>query len=127
MMMNEFNIKEGQIVKNLIPAEPVSINQIQDLGPMISITFTGISSQKVNNKVISHEDFQKLEVLTTQGNFNFKGDPEKFCLYAEAERINSAYQFDPLFAVNCSIVDPLPHQVEAVYKYLLPLPKIRFL
>jgi replicative superfamily II helicase len=25
------------------------------------------------------------------------------------------------------VVDPLPHQVEAVYKYLLPQPKIRFL
>jgi SNF2 family DNA or RNA helicase len=51
----------------------------------------------------------------------------RFSLFAEAERIHSAYQFDPLFAVNCSIVDPLPHQVEAVYKFLLPMPKIRFL
>ena len=48
-------------------------------------------------------------------------------MYAEAERIHSAYQFDPLFAINCSVVDPLPHQVEAVYKFLLPQPKIRFL
>jgi hypothetical protein len=64
-------------------------------------------------------------MLTEQGTFNFQGDPTKFALFAEAERINSAYQFDPLFAVNCSIVDPLPHQVEAVYKFLLPMPKIR--
>jgi hypothetical protein len=48
-------------------------------------------------------------------------------LFAEAERIASAFRFDPLFAVNCSIIDPLPHQVEAVYKFLLPLPRIRFL
>ncbi len=61
------------------------------------------------------------------GQFNFKGNPEKFVLFAEAERINSAYQFDPLFAINCSVVDPLPHQVEAVYKFLLPQPRIRFL
>jgi hypothetical protein len=33
----------------------------------------------------------------------------------------------PIFAVNASIVAPLPHQVEAVYRYLLPLPRIRFL
>src|SRR5439155_21216991 len=38
-----------------------------------------------------------------------------------------AHQFDPLFAVNSNIVDPLPNQVEAVYRYLLPLPRIRFL
>jgi hypothetical protein len=53
--------------------------------------------------------------------------PGLFLLGAEAERIRIAHQFDPLFAVNSSIVDPLPHQVEAVYRYLLPLPRIRFL
>lgn len=121
------SIQINQIVKNLIPTEPVTINQIQPLGAMVSLKFTGVNSNKVNSKVISTADFDKLEVLTEEGSFNFKGDPTRFSLFAEAERINSAYQFDPLFAVNCSIVDPLPHQVEAVYKFLLPLPKIRFL
>jgi superfamily II DNA or RNA helicase len=120
-------IQTGQIVKNLIPSEPVTVNQIQPLGSMVSIKFTGVNSKRANTKVISKEDFETLEILTEEGTFNFKGDPKRFALFAEAERINSAYQFDPLFAVNCSIVDPLPHQVEAVYKFLLPLPKIRFL
>lgn len=117
----------NQIVKNLIPSEPVVINQIQDLGKMVSVSFTGVNSNLSSNKIISREAFERLEVLTAQGQFNFTGDARKFSLFAEAERINSAYQFDPLFAVNCSIVDPLPHQVEAVYKFLLPQPKIRFL
>ena len=120
-------IETGQIVKNLIPSEPVTVNQIQPLGKMVSIKFTGVNTSRANTKVISKEEFDALEMLTQEGTFNFKGDPTKFGLFAEAERINSAYQFDPLFAVNCSIVDPLPHQVEAVYKFLLPLPKIRFL
>jgi SNF2 family DNA or RNA helicase len=120
-------ITSGQIVKNLIPTEPVTINQIQDLGRMISVGYTGVNSNLSSNKVIPREEFENLEVLTSQGIFNFTGNPKNFSLFAEAERINSAYQFDPLFAVNCSIVDPLPHQVEAVYKFLLPLPRIRFL
>ena len=67
-------------------------------------------------------------VLAVEGAFSFTGDPVGFTLFAEAEGIHSAYQFDPFFAVNCSVVDPLPHQVvEGVYKYLLPLPNIRFL
>lgn len=119
--------KLNRIVKNLIPSEPVVINQIQDLGKMISVRFTGVNSNLSSNKIITRQNFESLEVLTAQGEFNFSGDARNFCLFAEAERINSAYQFDPLFAVNCSIVDPLPHQVEAVYKFLLPLPKIRFL
>ena len=121
-------IETGQIVKNLIPTEPVIVNQIQPLGvSMVSIKFTGVNSKRANSRVISKEEFEALEILSQEGTFNFKGDPTRFGLFAEAERINSAYQFDPLFAVNCSIVDPLPHQVEAVYKFLLPLPKIRFL
>jgi SNF2 family DNA or RNA helicase len=120
-------ISVGQIIKNLIPSEPVVINRIQDFGSMVSVSYTGVNTNVSSNKVISREAFQNLEVLTERGVFNFTGDPRKFLLFAEAERIHSAYQFDPLFAVNCSIVDPLPHQVEAVYKFLLPLPKIRFL
>jgi superfamily II DNA or RNA helicase len=121
------SLKPGQIIKNLIPTEPVKINQIQPLGKMVSIGYTGVNTNRYNTKVISQTDFDKLEILTESGAFNFTGDPLRFTLFAEAERIHSAYQFDPLFAVNCSIVDPLPHQVEAVYKFLLPQPKIRFL
>jgi superfamily II DNA or RNA helicase len=121
------SLKPGQIVKNLIPAEPVTINRIQPLGNMVSVSYTGINSNRANSKVITLEEFEKLQILTEEGAFNFSGDPVKFTLFTEAERIHSAYQFDPLFAVNCSIVDPLPHQVEAVYRFLLPQPKIRFL
>lgn len=120
-------LQPGQIVKNLIAAEPVTINKVQNLGSMLSINYTGVNSKRVNTKVIPSEEIEKLEILTNEGSFNFKGNPERFLLFAEAERINSAYQFDPLFAVNCSIIDPLPHQLEAVYKYLLPQPSIRFL
>lgn len=120
-------VEKGQIVKNLIPSEPVTINKVQKLGSMVSLSFTGVNTNRANTKVITLDEYEKLEILTDEGTFNFTGDPVKFALFAEAERINSAYQFDPLFAVNCSIVDPLPHQVEAVYKFLLPLPKIRFL
>ena len=120
-------IEIGQVVNGVIPSEPVVINKIQSLGTMVSITYTGVNSKVNNSKVLSNEQFESLESISLDGSFQFNGDPLKFTLFAEAERINSAYQFDPLFAVNCSIVDPLPHQVEAVYKYLLPLPKIRFL
>ena len=117
----------NKIVKNLIPSEPVIINQFLDLGEMISVNFTGVNTSLSSNRLYRRDAFEGLDVLPAQGEFNFTGDACKFSLFAEAERINSAYQFDPLFAVNCSIVDPLPHQVEAVYKFLLPLPKIRFL
>ena len=87
-------IEAGSIVKNLIPGEPVVITKIQQLGSSISLSYTGINSQKSSSKVIKAAQMDKLEVVTEEGSFNFKGDPEKFVLFAEAERINSAYQFE---------------------------------
>ena len=120
-------IETGNIIKNLSPTEAVVIDKIRKLGSKYSLSYTGVNTNKRGSKILDEQQMSTLEILTSDGEFNFKGDPEKFVLFAEAERINSAYQFDPLFAINCSVVDPLPHQVEAVYKYLLPQPKIRFL
>lgn len=120
-------VQSGDIVKNLIPAEAVVITRVQHMGGMVSLNYTGVNSKRSSSRVVTAAEYEKLEMLTSAGQFNFMGDPAKVAIFAEAERIHSAYQFDPLFAVNCSVIDPLPHQVEAVYRYLLPLPKIRFL
>jgi hypothetical protein len=64
-------IEIGQIVKNLIPTEAVTINQIQMLGSMVSVKFTGVNSNRVNTKVLSTHEFEHLEVLTQEGSFNF--------------------------------------------------------
>ena len=48
-------------------------------------------------------------------------------LSLEARRYRYAALYDSLFAVSASKVDPLPHQVEAVYGHVLKLPRIRFL
>ena len=46
-------------------------------------------------------------------------DAEDFFLNIEAHRLRLAHQFDPQLAVSVSQVDPLPHQIEAVYHYAL--------
>jgi superfamily II DNA or RNA helicase len=120
-------IEVGNIIQGITPTEAVTIIKIQQLGNKYSVHYVGVNSQRQSSKVLSMEQLNKLHVITTDGEFSLNGDPQKFVLFAEAERINSAYQFDPLFAINCSVVDALPHQVEAVYKFLLPQPKIRFL
>lgn len=67
-------IQQGQIVKNLIASEPVTINQVQPLGTMVSLKFTGVNTNKANTKVITTYEFNALEVLTEEGTFNFKGE-----------------------------------------------------
>ena len=69
-------IEVGSIVKNLIPGESVVINKIQQLGSSISLSYTGVNTKKSSSKVIKTAQMDKLEILTEEGKFNFKGDPE---------------------------------------------------
>ncbi len=55
------------------------------------------------------------------------GDPHLFRLAAEALRIRMAARFDPMLAVTTSDLEPLPHQIKAVYGELLPRTPLRFL
>jgi hypothetical protein len=52
--------------------------------------------------------------------WSFDGDGNTFKLTAEAKRIDLAFLFDPMMAVHTSNVEPLPHQITAVYESMLP-------
>jgi len=121
------HIREDDIIKGVRPDELVRVTEVKKRRHRISICYENIRTKQLDNRRLSPEDMEGWEVVANAKQFFFTGDAYKFKLYAEAERIRNAFQYDPLFAVNCSIVDPLPHQVEAVYKALLPLPQIRFL
>jgi len=49
--------------------------------------------------------------------YKFTAGGEALFLYLESHRVRNAFQFDPLYAVNVSQINPLPHQIEAVYHY----------
>ena len=69
-------IEVNQIIKNLIPTEPVTIIKLQPLGNMYSIKYTGVNTHKTSTKVISKAQFESLEVLTAEGEFNFTLIPQ---------------------------------------------------
>ena len=57
----------------------------------------------------------------------FKSDANLVRLVAEAYRLRHAYLFNPIFATETSLIDPLPHQFIAVYDHLLKHFPLRFL
>ena len=116
----------GDIVEGLQAGELVEIHQITPFGDKTLVAGEGLDSGQMVRRPLTSEEFSSL-IKVRGKQCSFDGDAELFLLGVEAERIRIAHQFDPLFAVNSSIIDPLPHQVEAVYRYLLPLPRIRFL
>jgi len=124
--MSDTEIEAGDIVSGLEPDEHVEIRRVVPFGGKTLVEGVGVTSRREIRRPLSTEDLARLTKVRGSS-FTYDGDPEAFLLGVEAQRIRIAYQFDPLFAVNSSVVDVLPHQVEAVYRFLLPLPRIRFL
>ncbi|MEW5867007.1 MAG: helicase-related protein [Bacillota bacterium] len=58
---------------------------------------------------------------------DFSSDPELVRAVAEGERLTYGHLFNPTFGTEVSLIDPLPHQYIAVYSYMLPQPRLRFL
>ncbi len=70
---------------------------------------------------------QNVSLLDSDRRWTFDADPALFRLVTEAQRIRLAHLFDPLLAVHTSLVEPLPHQITAVYHELLTRQPLRFI
>jgi len=118
--------KKGTILQGDFWPEAVRVVACKLLGDIIRIDAVGVKKEQFYSQLLSQDDLAQLRIVEPETT-TFSGDGEAFFLGIEAHRIRSAYQFDPLYAVNVSQVDPLPHQIEAVYHYILRNPRIRFL
>src|SRR5712692_6680290 len=118
-------LKPNHIVRGAIFPEPVKILTIVPLGEAIKLIGEGLETGRVHQPILTAEQIATLEI--SPDNDPFDGDPAKFRLGIEAMRLGLAYEYDPYFSLSIARVDPLPHQLEAVYDYFLKLPRIRFL
>lgn len=82
---------------------------------------------RTDQRLLYRELEPSLSLVQVSRAYAFDGDPARFRLAAEALRIRMAAQFDPMLAVNSSDLEPLPHQIRAVYGELLPRTPLRFL
>ena len=85
------------------------------------------SSRQTGTKVLYRSDEAGLEAFYEARPWTFDADGALFRLVSEAQRIRLAHLFDPLLAVHTSLVEPLPHQITAVYESMLPRQPLRFL
>ena len=82
---------------------------------------------RVANELLYRDDEARLEIVEIGRPWSFDGDGALFRLVSEAQRIRLAHLFDPVLAVHTSVVEPLPHQITAVYESMLPRQPLRFL
>src|SRR5207244_11721407 len=84
-----------------------------------------LTTRRAYDSVLTPEQLATLEV--SPDIVPFDGNARNFRLGVEALRLALAYEYDPYFALSIARIDPLPHQLEALYDYFLSQPRIRFL
>ena len=114
-------------VRGVLPDELVTVVSVQWFGSeALELTYK-TSLGRVANELLYRHDEPRIEVVENGRPWSFDGDGALFRLVSEAQRIRLAHLFDPVLAVHTSIVDPLPHQITAVYESMLPRQPLRFL
>ncbi|NLA11545.1 MAG: DEAD/DEAH box helicase, partial [Firmicutes bacterium] len=121
------DLQPNATVNGIIPGCQVTVVGIQWFGSdALELTYKEPDGRVVN-LLLYRDDEERLEVVEQGRPWSFDGDGSLFRLVSEAHRIRLAHLFDPLLAVHTSLVEPLPHQITAVYEHMLPRQPLRFL
>lgn len=125
MQLNQ--IKIGQFVRGIQPGEVAEIIFTENItDEILKIHYKTLSGTE-SSKVFSGEQAHQLELVSEKWSPSLDAPAEDFKMASEAKRISLAGLFDPLSAVNSSDLEPLPHQIQAVYGELLPKVPLRYL
>jgi superfamily II DNA or RNA helicase len=121
------NIKNGASVRGLASAQPVQVVSVDWIGDQAINVVYRDHNGTVAEAVLYRDDEHRLEVEQNGRPWSFDADGGLLRLVTEANRIKLAHYFDPYLAIHTSLVDPLPHQISAVYGEMLPRQPLRFL
>jgi superfamily II DNA or RNA helicase len=123
--MNVNDLVNGVIIQGPKWSELIEVKTVDRYPEYVHIIGVTTSTRIYVDQMLSESDLPLIKTVAKEGKFD--SDPWKVFLSLETKRYRFATIYDPLLAVNVSKVDPLPHQIEAVYSRVLKLPRIRFL
>jgi SNF2 family DNA or RNA helicase len=118
-------LRPGVVITGSKWPEPVELKKVEKEGSYIHIVGSTTTTGQHIDQFIPLSEIAQISVSVVRTDFS--SEPWRIFLALEAKRYRFASLYDPLLAMNASKVDPLPHQIEAVYGYILKLPRIRFL
>ena len=119
-------IRAGQVLTGPLFSEPMRVETVRANGPEAWVAgLVGLRSNLFRSVTLARRDLAALAVRDAAARYD--GDGRLLRLGLQAHALGIAYEFDPYFGLSVSRVDPLPHQLEAVYDYLLKLSRVRFL
>jgi superfamily II DNA or RNA helicase len=120
------SLQPGCTIEGSQFSEPMRVETLQTEGDgRLVLGLVGTRTQIFRRVQLSAQELDGLKILPAE--FTFRGDGGLLRLGLQAYMLGIAYEYDPYFGLSISRVDPLPHQLEAVYDFLLKLPRVRFL
>ncbi len=121
------DLRPDATLRGILPEVLVTVVNVEWHGSeALTLIYRGPDG-RVAEEILYRHDEARLEVVEAGRPWSFDGDGALFPLAAEAHRIRLAHLFDPVLAVHTSLVEPLPHQITAVYESMLPRQPLRFL
>ncbi len=117
----------GTKVKGIMGDDAVMIVATNWCGSNAVEVFYKDMKGNLGSQILYRDREVELSVETKHLPWSFKGDPNRMKLASEAYRISLAHLFDPYLAVHTSSVEPLPHQISAVYQEMLPRIPLRYI
>ena len=120
-------LQPNATLRGILPDSAVTIVNVQWYGSnAVELTYK-TPTGKVANELLYRHDEIRIQIVEEGRPWSFDGDGDRFRLVSEAQRIRLAHLFDPVLAVHTSVVEPLPHQITAVYESMLQRQPLRFL
>ena len=121
------DVKHGAMVRGVVPGHSVQIISADWIGNQAVNLVYRDPNGGVSEATLYRDDEHRLEIDTRGRAWSFDGDGALLRLVTEANRIELAHHFDPYLSIHTSLVDPLPHQISAVYGEMLSRQPLRFL
>lgn len=120
-------ITSGSSLIGLSGSSTVTVVAVKWYGDnVVEVTYKDNRGQ-LANQLLYREDEVRLEIAESSLPWSFDADADQLRLASEAYRINLAHLFDPYLAVHTSSIEPLPHQISAVYQEMLPRLPLRYI
>ena len=125
-MLKLENIKKNAAISGIEPGQVVRIVTTEPVGDNALTVYYKTADGRLLERMLFRNDEMNLSLADAGRPWAFDASGEDFKLAVEAYRINLAHLFDPMMAVHTSNVEPLPHQITAVYESMLPRQPLRY-
>lgn len=125
-MLKLESITKNDSITGIETEQTVRIISIDMLGNNAASVIYKKNNGCLGERVLFRSDETDLNLAEINRPWSFDANGDSFKLVIEGWRINLAYLFDPMMAIYTSNVEPLPHQITAVYESMLPRQPLRY-